>query len=155
MVYKYKFPNLFPVDANIAGEELASIYNEKGRCDPSDVVERSRPTDAPLHACFEWDDTVAAEKYREHQAGEIIRAIVTVTEEPNAPEATVETRAFVHVEKTYHPISVVVQDEDKYAELMRNAMNDMVSFKKRYSQISKLKSVMDEMDKVLAQEDVA
>lgn len=155
MVYKYKFPNLFPVDANIAGEELASIYNEKGRCDPADVVERSRPADAPLHACFEWDDTVAAEKYREHQAGEIIRAIVTVSEEPNAPEATVETRAFVHVEHTYHPISVVVQDEDKYATLMQSALNDMVSFKKRYSQLSKLQPVIQEIDKFLKREGAA
>lgn len=155
MVYKWKIPGLYPVDANTAGEEINRIYNEKGRCDPSDVVESSRPSSAPLHSCFEWDDSVAAEKYRESQAGEIIRAVVTVVEETANQETKVETRAFVNVEHTYHPISVVVQDEDMYAELMRKAMNDMASFKKRYSQLSTLKPVIQEMDKLLEQDDVA
>lgn len=152
VIYKYKMPGLFPVPAQTAGEELERIYSKNGRLDPGDIVDESRPADAPLHACFEWDDTVAAEKYRKSQAGDIIRAIVTVAEdeEHNTQEMKVEIRAFGHVEHTYHPMSVIVQDEDKFKELMRSAMNDMASFKKRYSQLSKLKPVIQEMDKLLS-----
>ena len=108
MVYQWKIP-IAPVSAQTAGEEFERLYKAKGRLAPEDVVDASREETAPLHCCFEWNDEIAAEKYRIGQAGNIIRALVTV--EPEEPRAQ-ETRAFVHVRRDYHPLNVVVQDRD-------------------------------------------
>lgn len=155
MIYKWKLPGMYPVDANTAGEEIAAIYNEKGRCDPADVVERSRPEVAPLHSCFEWDDAEAAEKYREEQARGMIRSLSVVVESTPDIDAPVTVRAFHHVEHTYQPISVVVNDEDKMTELLQRAMCELDSFKRKYSQLSELKPIFREIDKLAEQNPAA
>ena len=42
MVYQWKIPTLYSVDAQTAGEELERIYNERGELSPKDVVEIGR-----------------------------------------------------------------------------------------------------------------
>lgn len=147
-VYRFKIPDLYPVDAQTAGEELERIYNSKGRLEPKDIVEESRPENAPLHPCFEWDDAVAAEKYREVQAGNLVRCIVTECE--TKEKEIVEVRAFPCVQQTYTPIEVVVNSEDKMDELLRNALSDLIVIKKKYKVLKELSSVFDEIDDVLA-----
>ena len=39
------------------------------------LVEASRPVDAPLHNKFIWDNSVAAERYRESQALQLIASV--------------------------------------------------------------------------------
>ncbi len=138
MVYQWKIP-IAPVSAQTAGEEFERLYKVKGRLAPEDVVDASREETAPLHCCFEWNDEIAAEKYRIGQAGNIIRALVTV--EPEEPRAQ-ETRAFVHVRRDYHPLNVVVQDRDMFAELLEEAERDMDAFARKYSSLKQLSPVL-------------
>lgn len=51
-----------------AGEIFAAEY----------VVAASWPSDAILHSYFEWDDKVAAEQWRRHQADELISKVEIV-----------------------------------------------------------------------------
>lgn len=46
-----------------------------GRFAPNDVVEAARDEDSPLHAFFEWDDSLAAEAHRVEQARRLIRSV--------------------------------------------------------------------------------
>lgn len=147
MVYKWKIQGVVPVDAQTAGEELTRIYEKNGRLDPADVVEESRKESAPLHSCFEWDDQVAAEKYRESQAANIIRLIVSVQETDGVSQ---EVRSFVHIQKSYEPITVVVNDEEKMEELLRTALAELASFRKKYKSLSQLSPVFEAMDKISA-----
>lgn len=140
MIYQWKLPTV-PVSAQTAGEEFERIYRERGRLDPEDVVNESREEGAPLHPCFEWDDAVAAEKYRVTQAGNIIRALVAV--DSTAEGAQTETRAFVHVQRDYHPISIVVNDTDMMAELLESAEKDLTAFQRKYSELKQLTGVLD------------
>lgn len=59
---------------NIAAE-LEAIENEHGQLRPEDVVNVASRPDHPLHDCFEWDDSVAAEQYRIDQARTLIRSV--------------------------------------------------------------------------------
>ena len=70
--------------ADQAAHELERIRKKFGLT-PRNVVEQSRPDDSPLHGCFEWDDSAAAERYREGQARTIIRAVIQVEGENAAP----------------------------------------------------------------------
>lgn len=145
MIYKWKIPGIIPVDAQIAGLELTRIYEKNNRLDPSEIVEESRSTSAPLHPCFEWDDQKAAEKYRESQASCIIRSIVTIQEKSKHPQ---EIRAFVHVQNTYKPIHVVINSEEQMAELLRSALLELEAFRKKYNSIKELAPVFDAMKEI-------
>jgi hypothetical protein len=71
--------------AEDAGRELLRVEGEYGVCTPRNLVEASRPTDAPLHGAFEWDDAKAAEKWRLRQANVIIMCLNVVPQEGATP----------------------------------------------------------------------
>jgi len=48
---------------------------QDGRLKARDVVEDARDPDSPLHDCFEWDDSRAAERFRIVQARRLIRTV--------------------------------------------------------------------------------
>lgn len=147
MVYKYKMPGLYNVPAQVAGEELNRIYEERGKLDAADVVDESRPVDAALHPEFEWDDPKAAELYRQQQARNLINCIVTVVDTPKNKQ--VETRAFVHVEQSYHPLNVVVSDTEKLYQLKLSAFREMKAFRKKYQNVAELVPVFQAIDTVI------
>lgn len=135
------------VSAQIAGEELERIYQENGELDPAHVVEESRPENAPLHPCFEWNDAVAAEKYREYQAQSIIQN-VTVETEHLTTDAPI--RAFVHVQNTYMPVDIVLNDAEKAEELLMSALRELKSFQRKYNSLSSLQPVFEAIQEVCA-----
>ena len=113
----YEFRNgahIKGVTADEAGDELARIYVEKGELTAPLVVDESRPEEAPLHPAFEWDDAVAAERHREHQARNIIRSVKVITDDkPSEP-------VYVHVSsaQSYKPVAEVVKCVSMYAEAL-------------------------------------
>lgn len=147
LVYDWVVPGLYPVSAKDAMEDLQRIYSKHGRIDAADVVNESRAENAVLHDCFEWNDEIAAEKYRKTQAEDIIRAIVVVNEEQKEP---VKVRAIVHVQSVYQPISVVVNDKDKLSELLASALRELQAFRRKYESLASLKPVMDAIEAVSA-----
>lgn len=96
------------VNAQTAGEELDRIRQEHGTLEPGTVVDESRPEAAPLHPAFEWDDPVAAEKYREHQASHLIKQVRVVVQ-PRDPQPVVHARADIP-EGEYQPLPVEEYD---------------------------------------------
>lgn len=61
-------------DAKVIGPVLQELA-EAGDVTPAQVVEAARSTNSPLHSYFEWDDKVAADKFRNLEAGDMIRNI--------------------------------------------------------------------------------
>lgn len=143
MTYQWKVPGIMPVDAQTAGNELQRIYERDGVIEPETVVSESRTPSAPLHSCFEWDDEKAAHKYRIAQAQNIIRAIVVV-DEAKQPE----TRAFVNVQREYHPVSVVVRNPEKREILLQNALNELRWFERKYNTLRELSNVFAAIEEV-------
>lgn len=150
MVYHWKI-SLMPVEAQTPGEELARIYNKYGKLDPKNIVDESRAETALLHSCFEWDDEIAAEKYRETQAATIVRALTVSESDEQAQER--ETRAYVHVQCSYHPLTVVVEDKDMLEELLLSAEREMGWFCKKYRELTQLAPVIDAMTRYAERRD--
>ena len=63
-MYEFKKGSRINVDANIAGAMCEQLENSIGLT-PKNLLDANRDEKAPLHNCFEWDDTEAAERYRE------------------------------------------------------------------------------------------
>lgn len=95
------------------------------------VVEAARPANAVLHALFEWNNRVAAESWRDHQAGKVINSVEIY--QPQRPEEPVVFRpAFYHIPNpnpgvagSYVAREVLVENPDVFqralTELLRNA----------------------------------
>ena len=58
----------------VVDRELEAIYAEHGTVTAELLVEQATKPSHPLHAHFEWDDSVAATKYRLEQAYRLIQA---------------------------------------------------------------------------------
>lgn len=106
-------------------DELAAIRNEnEGRLTPLLVLEVARDEDHPLHSRFEWDDGIAAEKYRLDQAQ---RLIMSVKWRYDPDDPTKETRRYYAIraadsdEYTYDDVEEIMQDDFR-RKLLLNEM---------------------------------
>lgn len=147
MVYQYKVKGLHKAPAQVAGEVCEMLEHSALGLSPKTLLDASRDANAPLHGEFEWDDSEAAERYREQQASGIIRNLYIVSTEHTTTEST---RAFVNVhteakQGNYHNIRVVLDSEAMREKLFASAKRDMQSFIEKYRTLEILSGVIAEM----------
>jgi hypothetical protein len=125
MTKSFNFRNGYraAVDAQTTGQELERIRSHHGELTADLVVDESRPESAPLHSAFEWNDTIAAEEHRKHQARTMIRAIQVVNND-DPPEPI-----YVHIHSAgaYVPTDEVVKALDMYDEAYRSAQSRLAA----------------------------
>lgn len=129
--------------------DVISGLQEEGKKEAADLVDASRPEDAPLHSLFEWNDSVAAEKYREDQARCIIRH-VCIMQDDDQQEAE-PIRAFFQIESDssdYEPTMVIMNDDEKRERLLDIAKRELTAFKNKYRQLTELSKVFAAIDEV-------
>lgn len=119
-------------------DQLQGIYQAHGTLTPRLVVDVARDAEHPLHGRFEWDDAVAGEKYREVQAGELIRS-VKVKYTPKGSDEEHEVRAFHAVPRpdgsTYVPVEEVAEDDFSRELLLRQAEREWKAMRRRYAHL--------------------
>lgn len=142
-MYGWKKGVQIKLDPELAGSRLEYIRDQnKGRLTPEVVLEDARPEDSPLHPAFEWDDTVAAERYRKNQAQAMIQAVVIVASE-NRPEV----RAFVSVVQaddqghTYTHILHAMDTPALREQVIENAKHDLEIWENKYQDLTEFASV--------------
>lgn len=145
VINSWKINGLFPVSADTAKVEFDRIYDKYGVLTTKDIVDESRDESAALHKCFEWNNEIAAEKYRQKQAGDMIRCLVSVVKHDDS-DVPIAVRAIVKTNEKYEPITVTMRSEEKTAVLLMDALNDIDRFKKKYAELSDLSAVFNAMD---------
>ena len=157
MIYKLRRNARIKAGAQVAGEVCEEI-ERKGKLTPKALVDASRPEDAPLHDEFEWDDAIAAEAYREEQAGYIIRSIEVVPEATEHP-----VRAFVSVttiseddedapqrpKYEYRSVNTLMRSTEGRNFVLARAMRELASFRLKYLALSELAEVNEAIEKLL------
>jgi quinol monooxygenase YgiN len=78
--------------AEQAHEAFEEIRRRDGKLTPAAVVDSARPEESVLHEDFEWRDDVAAEKYRQGQARQMVGAVRIIREERPPVRAYVNDR---------------------------------------------------------------
>lgn len=137
------------VSAQTAYDVINGLY-EEGKMEASDLVDASRPENAPLHSLFEWNDSIAAEKYREDQARCIIRHVCVVQEDEEKESAPI--RAFFQIDNessAYEPTLVIMNDDEKYERLLDIAKRELKAFENKYRQLDELRNVFDAIDELI------
>ena len=151
-VYAWREGGRCPVKPEGAGRELERIAAESdGELRPPEVVEASRPEDAPLHPCFTWDDREAAELYRHVEARQIIRAIViepaTDDERPRYQYVSIVPASN---ERAYMDTAVVMSDAALREQALSDAMAGINAWRKRWEHLSELADLFAAIDRALA-----
>lgn len=145
-VYKWKTGARLRVSAQTAGEECARL-ERAGRLTPSELVDASRPEDAPLHGAFEWNDAVAAERYRETQAGYIIRSVEVVPVGMSEP-----VRAFVSIsaedKPQYIETTKAIAATDTREIVLERARAELRAFERKYAGFEELAAVLNAIKEV-------
>lgn len=135
--------------SSAARAELEALRIEKGgNIIPDDVVEQARSPNSALHPYFQWDDTDAAAKWREHQARAVIRAVVRFL--PNASGNPVAVRAYVslpedrHARTGYRAVADVMSDDDMAASALRAFEADVIRLQAKYGVYSSIRPTLAE-----------
>lgn len=156
--YRYSygaFSGVFKNPAEVAGKVLQDLKESKTGLTPESLVDASRDEKAPLHNEFEWDDTIAAEKYRREQARCIIRHLIIEEVEMDAPKH-VKDRAFVYtgnVKTGYVSLKDALENKTWRKNLLDAAKRDMKYFVDKYDRLEELIDVIEPMKQILSQKD--
>lgn len=161
-----------------AAAEVKAIFDQYKRVTPDLVIERATPAktgndlDNPLHAVFEWDNLTAGAAYREVQARNLIRALVVVYKKPSG-ELAPPMRYLVHLApraddpaldsvtaditepKVYLPIRTVMDEAELRRRYVRQAFNELVTWRQRYRDIDDFAQIFEQIDRKKKELDAA
>lgn len=134
-------------------DELEAIRTkaQDGLLRAKDVVDfaRSNP-DSKLHAHFEWDDSVAAEEFRLHQARGLIRAVITF--QPATDGTPVRTRAYISLPSErvngggYRRIEQAQENPAMVGELIGEFKASLAGLHERFAQFRSIRFIRDVMN---------
>jgi hypothetical protein len=120
-------------DPQKIGEALAKIRKRtKGRCNSKSVLDAARDQSNYLNRFFDWEDSVAGEKWRQEQARQLVSSIDIVETHKGKERAL---PAFVSINQrgghSYHPIGEVLGSAELQIIALRQAEADFESYSKR------------------------
>lgn len=143
MEVEWKINGIFKANAQKVYEEIGDR-----KVTPEEVLEQAKNDEySELHKCFEWDDSIAAEKYRLSQARQIIQLLVIKPEKKEEPlvrvfQITTETN-------NYQPTRLFLEQPDEYKALLQRAKNELAALKSRYKTLSELEKVFEAIDEII------
>ena len=144
-IASWKIDGFYKADPTLVHNEIESI-GETFTC--KQIVEKAKDRNTELHKCFEWDNEIAADKYRLQQAGLIIRNLV-ITRVEEGKEQKTPLRMFVSTgERTgaYKPTKSVVRIQSEYENLLERAYSELRAFKNKYSMLKELDEILSLID---------
>lgn len=151
--FSWKAGTQFPVKASVAAATIRSLQEALGKdfITAKELLDESRDENAPLHCCFEWDDTIAAEKYRVDQARRIINSIEVKVIHDDKSE--IKTRFFLNVQPVapkkpgeFVGIDRVLSNENYRKQALSNALIELRAFQRKYTAYEELSGVFKAID---------
>lgn len=141
MQAEWRVKGIYKADAQKVADEIG---NEK--ITPQEMIEKARNEQSELHKCFEWNDTVAAEKYRLQQARVVLSMLVfkPKTEE----EQPVRIFSLTTEKSTYQPTKQFLVQADEYQDLLKRALAELEAFKRKYSTLNELEEVFKAIEEL-------
>lgn len=136
---KWKVDGIFKADANECYREISSLE----QITPKAILDFARDENSELHKCFEWDNDLAAEKYRTIQAGNVIRMLYIVPKNADAPPVRVLSRTS---DTVYQPTRTFLKNQNEYEDLLKRALSELESFRLKYKTLSELEQVFEQID---------
>ena len=142
MQAEWKIKGLFKADAQRVADEIG-----ENSITPEQVLEKARNDEnSELHKCFEWNDGIAAEKYRLIQARKIIINLAYVPKEKT--DEPVRCFQITREKSVYMPTKQFLVNSNEYQDLLKRAKVELESFKRRYATLSELEAVFEAIENI-------
>lgn len=143
---KYSWKNyVFTQDSQKVGEELEEL-EKVSEITNKNVLEYARKNkDSELHKCFEWNDTIAGEKYRLIQASNVISSISFVIEEEPIKKQKVyfSIKSDAKESRKFKNIKDILEDDEDYKALLNKARKEFETCKDNYDNLIKREDLKD------------
>jgi len=131
--------------------ELLGIQKKKGLTAES-IINSAREENNPLHNLFEWNDSIAGEKYRLVQARILVNEVKVIIENK-------EYYAFENVsinspfninsqDREYIPVVEILDNETLKQQIIKSALNHLAYWEKQNSNYSELSPIIITAKKV-------
>ena len=136
----------YSVDANDVGKEFEKLGDN---LTPEAVVNVARNENNIMHSIFEWDDSVAGEKYRKIQATQLIKNLkINIISNDNKEKRQV--RAFVSLQRNtgFKSMEAVINDTDQYQLLLDKAYKELYSIKIKYETLSEIQDLLKDIPEI-------
>ena len=140
---EWKVKGLYKADAETVYKEITALGDTFS---PEEIVEAAKDEATELHKCFEWNDSVAAEKYRLHQARMIFTQLVVRTETSDNTPVAVRVISSASVANVYTPTKMLVKSDTEYADLLERAKRELQAFKQKYATVVELQEIFTAID---------
>ena len=125
---------------DVLREVVQSLERKHGLVRPSDLLEVAQNPESPIHDLFEWDDTEAAKKFRQIQAGKLIVSVKIETPEGRKQEFyQVQVNPF----SAYASVAHMQSDEELHQRAVKNALNEIDHWNRKYQELSELEGIVD------------
>ena len=141
----WKVKGFFKADAETVYKEITALGDSFS---PEQIVEAAREEGTELHKCFTWDDTVAAENWRRHQARMLVAQLVVKTETTDKEPVAVRVIASTATRNEYKPVVKLIEAEQGYADLLARAINELKAFQQKYKAITELREIFAAIDEL-------
>jgi hypothetical protein len=112
-------------------EHLLTLDNRQGLTPDAILTDASDPA-SPLHGCFEWDDTLAAQKYRRIQASAVLHRYRLIRTGPTGQATQVRAWVYLPSQRRHRHVDDVVRDAGLSQEVLGQMRRDLRSFIARY-----------------------
>lgn len=140
---EWKVKGLYKADAETVYREITSLGD---KFSPEDIVEAARDESSELHKCFEWNDEVAAQKWRLHTARMLVNQLVVRTKTSDNIPVAVRVISSASEVNTYVPTKMLIKSESDYADLLARAKRELQAFQQKYSTLSELQEIFTAID---------
>lgn len=141
MTAEWRIKGVYKADAQKVADEIG-----ENSITPQEVLEKAKDENSELHKCFEWNNDVAAEKYRLEQARKIIINLVYVPKKKE--EQKVRCFQITSEKHVYQPTKHFLVQENEYQSLLKRAKAELENFKKRYATLSELETVFEAIESI-------
>lgn len=136
-----------PVNAKEIGEELRKL----GNFTPKEIVDAARDPRSVLHKYFEWNDSIAAERFRLQQARHLVVAI-QVEDSSGDPYRAFES-VVIADQRVYVPIEEISKSPELIDQVLNHILKELLYWRakhKRYEHIfGGIFSAIDEAEEAL------
>jgi hypothetical protein len=152
LTYRWKPGSRFKGDPVPVAKALERIRVKNDGLKAEAVVREARKQTSVLHQYFDWNDSVAAEKWRIEQAGQIIRYIVVVHKGVDEEEDLC-VRAFVSIndeddEKSYTSIAHAMGDPELREQVLQKAKKELLEWRRRYEDLREFAAIFEAIDRI-------
>lgn len=129
-------------------QEAGAFLMRSGPKTAKQVLALAAPKRSPLHDLFDWDDTVAARKWRLEQAGELLRSIhikyIDAGGEGRSARAFVNLTEKGHRDaQPYYATMAVLSDKGMRKIILKRAISEADAWRQRYEQYEELAGICE------------